>query len=187
MVSFFALCLSCLNAGGRMIYALGRHGILPEATGGSHKTNETPHVAVTIMAVVAFGVPTAMIFGKVAPLDAFNFVGTLAAFGFLVAYFLTTVAAPVYLKSLGQLKAGHLGMAGAAILLMMIPAVGSVWPLPPAPVLYFPYLFLAYLAVGIVWILAFYGRKPTASESIRRDLDQSHARFQPALPIEAAE
>jgi amino acid transporter len=139
------------------------------------------------MSVVAFAVPTAMIIGKVAPLDAFNFVGTLAAFGFLVAYFLTTIAAPVYLKSLGQLKPGHLGMAGVAVLLMLIPAVGSVWPVPPAPVVYFPYLFLAYLAVGIVWVLAFYGRTPAASETIRRDLDQSHARFQPAMAIKAAE
>ena len=186
MVRFFALCLSCVNAGGRLIYALGRHGILPEATGGAHKTNETPHVAVSIMSAIAFLVPTAMILGKVAPLDAFNFVGTLAAFGFLVAYFLITVAAPVYLKALGQLKAGHLGMAGAAILLMLLPAVGSVYPVPPAPVLYFPYLFLAYLAVGIVWVLIFYGRKPTASETIRLDLDQSHARFQPAMVLEAA-
>jgi amino acid transporter len=186
MVSFFALCLSCVNAGGRMIYALGRHGILPEATAGSHKTNETPHVAVTIMSVIAFSVPTLMIISKIAVLDAFNFVGTLAAFGFLVAYFLTTVATPVYLRSLGQLKAGHLGMAGAAILLMLIPAVGSVWPVPPAPVLYFPYIFLAYLAVGVVWVFAFYGRKPAASETIRHDLDQSHDRFQGALPMQVA-
>jgi len=186
MVSFFALCLSCVNAGGRLIYALGRHGILPESTGGSHKTNETPHIAVTVMSAVAFLVPTAMILAKVAPLDAFNFVGTLAAFGFLVAYFLITVAAPVYLRALGQLKAGHLGMAGAAIVLMLIPAVGSVYPVPAAPVLYFPYLFLAYLAVGVIVVLAFYGRKPAASETIRRDLDLAHDRFQPALVLEAA-
>jgi amino acid transporter len=186
MVSFFALCLSCVNAGGRVIYAMGRHGLLHSATADAHKTNETPHVAVTVMSVVAFGVPGAMVLNHIAPLDAFNYVGTLAAFGFLVPYFLITVSAPAYLASLGQLKIGHLAMAGAAILLLLIPAVGSVYPVPPAPVRYFPYLYLAYLAAGLAWVLFFYGRKPTASETIRRDLDQAHERFQPGLAVEAA-
>ena len=61
--------------------------------------------------------------------------------------------------------------------LLAIPAVGSVYPVPPAPVMYFPYLFLAYLAVGIVWILSFYRRRPSASVTIRRDLQLAHDRF----------
>ena len=32
MVSFFALCLSCINAGSRVIFAMGRHGIFHSAT-----------------------------------------------------------------------------------------------------------------------------------------------------------
>ena len=32
MVSFFALCLSCINAGARVIYAMGRHGLFHTAT-----------------------------------------------------------------------------------------------------------------------------------------------------------
>ena len=70
---------------------------------------------------------------------------------------------------------GVMGVGGGVLLL--IPAVGSVYPLPPAPVLYFPYAFLVYLAVGVAWILTFYGRKPTASETVREDLDKTHASF----------
>ncbi len=55
--------------------------------------------------------------------------------------------------------------------------MGSVYPVPPAPVMYFPYLYLAYLAVGIVWILSFYKRQPSASLSIREDLQLAHDRF----------
>jgi len=57
MISFFALCLSCLNAGARVIYAMGRHGIFHAATATAHAQNETPHIAVTVMAAIAFGVP----------------------------------------------------------------------------------------------------------------------------------
>ena len=53
----------------------------------------------------------------------------------------------------------------------------GVWPLPPAPVLYFPYIFLVYMAIGVIWVLTHYGRKPAASEVVRKDLDYTHAQF----------
>ena len=177
MLSFFALCLSCISAGGRIVYAMGRHGLLPTATGSSHATNETPHIAVTLMALIAFIVPAVALLDKVAPLDLFNYVGTCAAFGFMVAYCLITVAAPVYLKKLGELKPIHLIGCGASLLLLTIPAIGSVYPVPAAPVSYFPYLFLVYLGIGIAWIVAFHRRQPGAGGLIKEDLDLSHGRF----------
>ena len=79
MVSFFALCLSCINAGSRVIFAMGRHGLFHSATADTHDKNETPHIAVTLMALLAFGIPTIAILNHVAPLDLFNYVGTCAA------------------------------------------------------------------------------------------------------------
>ncbi len=38
------------------------------------------------------------------PLTAFGDAGTLAAFGFLLAYYLITLAAPMYLKKIGELR-----------------------------------------------------------------------------------
>ena len=181
MLSFFALCMSCINAGGRVIYAMGRHGLFHSATAGSHEKNETPHVAVSLMAVLAFGVPTAMKLGGVAPLDAFNDVGTCAAFGFVVAYALVTVAAPVYLKRIGELKAKDIFGCAAALALLAIPAVGSVYPIPDPPLNYFPYGFLVYLAIGITWILYCYRRKPTASDLVQADLERIHASFEDAV------
>jgi amino acid transporter len=179
MLSFFALNLSCISAGGRVIYAMGRHGIFPQATATAHATNETPHIAVTVMAVLSFSIPTAAtIFGHVALLDLFNDVGTCAAFGFVVAYGLVSAAAPAYLKKIGELTAKDWAGCIASLLLLAVPAVGSVYPVPSPPVNYFPYAFLVYLAVGILWIVAFHHRQPTASTMIKEDLDQSHARYQ---------
>jgi amino acid transporter len=180
MVSFFALCMSCLNAGGRVIYAMGRHGLFHASTAHSHETNETPHIAVILMSVLAFSVPSAMIIGGVAPLDAFNDVGTCAAFGFIVAYGLVTLAAPVYLKRLGEMKGSHVFGCVAALILLAIPAVGSVYPIPDPPVKYFPYGFLVYMAIGIIWIMSVYRRKPKAMEVVQADLERSHARFKDA-------
>jgi amino acid transporter len=46
LVSFFALALSCMNSGARVVFQMGRHGFFHEATGNAHTTNETPHVAI---------------------------------------------------------------------------------------------------------------------------------------------
>lgn len=181
MVSFFALCLSCLNAGARVIYAMGRHGLFHAATAEAHPSNETPHVGVTLMAIVAFAIPAIATLDKVATLDLFGDVGTCAAFGFMVAYFLITIAAPAYLKNLGELRVRDMIGCGASILLLIVPAVGSVYPIPPAPVMYFPYAFLAYLALGVAWILLFYQRSPSASSRIRGDLERVHRRFQQSI------
>jgi len=186
MVSFFALCLSCVNAGGRVIYAMGRHGIFHAATALSHEKNETPHVAVTLMALLAFAVPAAAVIGGVAPLDCFNYVGTCAAFGFIVAYALVTVAAPVYLKRLGELKGTDVAACVAALVLLAVPAVGSVYPVPDPPVNYFPYLFLVYLAAGIGWILFFYRRTPTAAALVQADLDRIHSQYLGTGSVEPA-
>jgi len=98
------------------------------------------------MAVIALVVPAVQRSSHVALLDIFNDVGTCAAFGFIVAYTLITVAAPAYLKRLGELRTRHWVGCGASLLLLTIPAVGSVYPIPAAPVSYFPYVFLLYLA-----------------------------------------
>ncbi len=160
MISFFALNLSCLNAGGRVIYSMGQQGLFHSATADSHATNETPHVAVIIMGGISFLAPTISVLRGMAPLDVFNDAGTLAAFGFLLPYILVSIAAPVYLKSIGAFKPWHLALAAASLILLTIPTVGSVYPVPPAPVKYFPYLFLAYLIIGGSWIKFRHSRLP---------------------------
>jgi amino acid transporter len=152
MVSFFALNLSCLNAGARIIYIMGQQGLFHKFTADSHHINETPHIAVFIMGALSFGVPTIGLMNGMAVGDMFNDAGTLAAFGFIVAYILVTIAAPFYVKSLGQLKPGHIVICAISLVLLLVPTIGSVYPVPPAPVKYFPYMFAAYFIIGGIWI-----------------------------------
>jgi amino acid transporter len=180
MVSFFALCLSCINAGGRVIFAMGRHGLFHPATADAHQRNATPHIAVTIMAAIAFLAPASAAISNIAPLDIFNYAGTLAAFGFLLPYVLITLAAPAYLTKLSQRRPIDVLICVASLALLVIPAVGSVYPVPAAPVMYFPYLYLAYIAAGVAWILHVRRRKPEALAEILQDLDLAHARHQVA-------
>ena len=52
------------------------------------------------------------------------------------------IAAPLYLKKIGELKTKDIVvLPRSALALLLIPAVGSVYPVPAPPVNYFPYIF----------------------------------------------
>jgi len=174
MISFFSLALSCLNAGARILYPMGRLGVFHQSIGSSHETNETPHVAVTVMALLIFLVPVSMVtLFKLEILDAFNDAGTFGAFGFLGAYFLISLAAPAYLKRRGQLAPRDAALAAASVVLLLVPAAGSVYPVPSWPVNIFPYIFLGYLAIGLAWFMVLRNR-PDFAESIRNRVSDDH-------------
>jgi amino acid transporter len=175
MASFFALALSCMNAGSRVMLAMGRHGIFHSATSRTHSKHETPHMALLVMAIFMFVVVTACrVVFKLEVLDEFNDAGTMGAFGFVGAYTLVTLAAPFYLKKCGELKAKDIGWCGAALVLLMIPAIGSVYPVPPAPVNYFPYIFLGYLLIGVIRVIALKIQAPERMTAIRDQVRSQH-------------
>ena len=57
------------------------------------------------------------------------------------------------IKSLGDLKAKDVVWSVAGLVMLMIPAIGSVYPVPPAPYNWLPYLYLGYLVAGVAWFL----------------------------------
>jgi len=162
MLSFFALALACLNSGARVMFAMGRHDFFPRSTSSVQKVHETPHVALAVVSVLMFGVAAICkmkTFGMEV-LDIFNDAGTMGAFGFLGAYFLVTLAAPAFLKKRGELTVKDVVFCAAGVLLMCIPAVGSVYPVPAPPQNYYPYVFLGYLVLGGLRVLLMYIAKP---------------------------
>jgi len=175
MFSFFALALSCMNAGARVMFAMGRHDFFHKSTSTAHEKHGTPHVALAVMAVVMFAVVTISKFAfGWAVLDEFNNAGTMGAFGFLGAYFLISIAAPVFLKKRGELKTKDVGLCVAALVLMLIPAVGSVYPVPAAPVNAFPYVFAAYLFFGYARVMAMQHQRAKRLEEIDDEVKKMH-------------
>ena len=180
MVSFFSLALSCMGAGARVLYPMGRYGVLHASVGRSHGRNETPHIAVTVMAALIFAIAGSIYHFHQNVLDVFGWAGTFGAFGFLFAYFFISVAAPLYLKKEGTLTPANIALSVTACVLLLVPAVGSVWPVPPAPVNHFPYIFLAYFLVGLAWFMSLHLRSPETVREIERDIEATHGGFRPA-------
>jgi len=171
MVSFFALTLSCVNSGSRILMPLGKHGFVHKKLHGTHATNLTPHTCIGLY----YGLLIAGVFawhglgGSV--LTMFNDAGTLAATGFLFAYFMTVAAAPVYLRKLGELKSGNVLIAVVGFLLLLVPAVGLFYPLPPSPVDLFPAFFAGYMLIGGTWLFALNRLNPGTLGEIEGSLE----------------
>ena len=180
MFSFFALAMSCMNAGARVLFTMGRYGIFPISMGSSHKHNLTPHVAITVFAVAQYLIPTVFTLAsykaiggwQMAPIDAFNDAGLFGAMGFCGAYVLISLATPFYLKKIGQLKPYHIAISAIALVLLVVPIVGTVWPVPPYPQNFFPYIFGLYVLIGVAVV---YLRSHSAGkiEEIREALQTS--------------
>jgi amino acid transporter len=186
MVSFFALTLSCVNSGSRILMPLAKHGFVHRKLHGTHSTNLTPDSCIALY----YGALIAEVFiwhglgGSV--LTMFNDAGTLAATGFLFAYFMTVAAAPFYLKRLGELKRSHVGIAVAGFVLLLVPLVGLFYPLPAFPVDAFPAIFAVYMLAGGCWLFVLNKRVPGTLTAIESSLEaalQEHSR--PASDVEA--
>lgn len=188
MISFFACALACINAGARIAFSMAQHGIFDPRLGHAHGTNRTPHIAVTIAAAIVFLIPTVTTMFGVKPLDNYAYAGTISTYGFLTAYVLISIAAPIYLARRGQLRLPNLMVSVLAVMFMLIPIVGSlgipgknflseIFPIPAAPYNVLPYFFLLYLVLGAVWFAMIRSRSPQIIAQIETDIEASHQRF----------
>lgn len=146
VMSFFACALATTTALVRVLFSLSRDGVAPAAVGRTHSRFHTPHVAlasalpVTVAALavpVALGVPTG---------TALVVLLTVATCGFLVAYLLVCLAAPVFLRRIDELTWPAVAASAVIvpILLIVLVAFVMVSPLPGA--------VLGGVAVlGLVW------------------------------------
>ncbi|MBV9645878.1 MAG: APC family permease [Candidatus Eremiobacteraeota bacterium] len=153
LFSSFSVALASLNGGARVIFTMGRSGLLSRRLGTTHDLHKSPHVALSLFALANFAVAALMlVVFRLSPNDAFNDTATLSAFGFVAIYLFIAVGAPFYLRRRGEMRPKHVALAVVTVLLLLLPAWGSVYPVPPAPANLFPYLFLAYFVIGAAWL-----------------------------------
>jgi amino acid transporter len=146
-------CLSivtaAVNGAARALLMMGRTGLMPAAFGVTHPRFETPGRAlIAIAAIVAAISGGALALGR-APVDAFGDCATLCSYGFVIVYGAVAVGASVYLRRRGELRRRNVTISAIAVAFLIVPAIGSVYPVPPWPANLYPIGFVLYLAVGI--------------------------------------
>jgi amino acid transporter len=171
LVSFFSCALACITAGARVLFLMGKRGALHSLLGRAHTSNRTPHRAVVVSGVAAFlplGILTCL---GVGASEVYGLTGTLATFGFLTAYILVSIAAPIFLRAEGRLTVRDGAVSALALFAMVIAFMGNVYPVPPPPYNYLPYVYLGLLLTGFIWSILLNARASAFAKKIEVDLD----------------
>jgi amino acid transporter len=166
LVSLFAGTLACITAAARVLMRMSHDGLAHSSFGKTHLRNQTPNRAVVITGIAAV-LPVAILAGRGASgLDVYGWMGSLATYGFIVAYALVCLALPRYLREKAVFRPGAQVIPWLAGLAMALALAGNFYPVPEGPYGKLPYIYLAYLMAGLAWF-AIRGRgKPSASAAV---------------------
>ena len=169
--SMFACALACLTAGSRMLLSLGHDGLLPKMFTHTSKHTKAPGVAIWAVAIPMTVIPVAYIAAGSSDAGLSSEEGTLATYGFMLAYALVALAAPLYLRKIGENKslAWMIGVLGAVTMLFVfyvnwIPTAipNDIFPPLAGSFKALPYVFLVWTAVGLIWYFVIKFTRPDA-------------------------
>lgn len=152
-VSMFACVLACTTAAARVMLRMAHSGLLPDAFGETHRKFGTPGRGVALAGAAMFASTLGMAIDGVGAADIYGRLGAIAVFGFLTVYGLVAVALPFARRALGQHSHSVAVISWITVLVMVAGAIGSLYPVPEGPAFWFPFIYLAYMAMGMSWFL----------------------------------
>jgi amino acid transporter len=151
-VSMFACTLACVNAGSRMLFTVAADGLAPRPLQRTHPRHATPARAILTIVAPMIGVPLLFVILGHPLLAVDGWMGTLATFGFMLAYALVAVAAPAFLRREGTANRTAWITGGAAAASMAFVFWVNWLPQVPHNTLFsplaFPYTILPYVFFG---------------------------------------
>jgi amino acid transporter len=174
MLSAFVVCVGCATAGTRTLFAMGREGVLPSWLGQTHPTFRTPAnatlavagVSTVLAAFVGFVMGQDALGGQ--PITVYYFFATLGTLPVIVVYIGLCLGGAVFFKqtqrSYNPLL--HLVVPVVGALLFAAALYGSIYPTPPHPLNYTPYITLIWIILGLVVLSMLRSRKPEAVQRI---------------------
>src|ERR1700735_2311797 len=151
LVSLFAGTLACITAAARVLLLMAHNGLAHGSLSATHAQHQTPGRAIVITGVAAL-LPVAVLAARGASgLDVYGWLGSLATYGFIVAYALVCVALPRYLRHHGVFRPGAPIIPWLAFVAMLAALIGNLYPVPEGPYGKLPYIYLIYLGAGLFW------------------------------------
>ncbi len=164
--SAIAVGLACTNSASRVMYTMGRAGTLPARFASIHPLHRTPTYAIGFQQV--FGIVAMLLVGLLMrPEYIFGFLETISALAAIVLYVMANLALTSYMRrvhpdrfSLWQ----HVVVPWAATLALVPVLFITLYPLPDWPYDLAPYLFIAGMLAGLVYMRSREARDPGALE-----------------------
>ena len=156
VASGFVAALGGTNLTSRTLFAMGRDGGLPKAFAYTHPKFRTPWVGIAFSLVLTV-VLTATLARHYGPITYFLFLATTASLGILTVYILVALSGII---AFWQETVDQEGVLKRVVYDILVPSVAivicaytiykSIWPRPPAPISYAPWIAGTWLLIGIV-------------------------------------
>jgi amino acid transporter len=166
--SSFGCSLATINQGSRVLMSLGRNGLLPQSVGSVHPNYRTPHVAASIITLIALAVALAagIVWGT---LLGFTVLAITLTAGALMIYTLGNIALPVFYRR--EARSEFNWLWHALLPVIAIGLLGYVFYRNFFPVLDYPlnlpgFFALGWAAIGIVLVLVGSALRPQALQAV---------------------
>jgi len=165
LVSLFAGSLAGIIAASRVLLQMSHNGLTHGSLRATHARNETPTGATIVTGLAAF-LPVAILAVRGASgVDVYGWLGMLAVYGFVVSYALVCFALPGYLRDHhGVVSLATKTIPYIACLAMVYAVVANLYPAQEGVYGKLPYVFLAYLAVVVLFFVFRTRAKPSVME-----------------------
>lgn len=178
MISAFASGVGLFTAASRMLFALGRDGFGPPAVARVHRRYGSPYVALATAVLPGIALAVILFVGGLSAAAVFGDLGVLGVLALLVAYVITQVAAIRLFARERLWRPWQFVIPVLAIVTLGYTLYANVYPVPPAPVRYFPYIVAIWILLGVVIAVALPGLsakigRSFTEEGIPESLSQS--------------
>lgn len=154
LVSLFAGTLACITAAARVLLLMAHNGLAHSSLRNTHIRNATPSRGILVTGIAAVLPVVILALRGASGLDVYGWLGSLATYGFIVTYALVSISLPRYLRELGVFHAGSQFIPVLAFVAMLLALAGNLYPIPEGPYGKLPLIYLAYLALGMIWFFA---------------------------------
>ncbi|GEL16529.1 APC family permease [Pseudonocardia asaccharolytica] len=156
-MSFFACALATGSALVRVLFSMARDGIAPAAFGATHRRYRTPHVAIAVALPIAAGVPALLLALGMPAGRVLSELLTVATVGYLVAYLLVCLAAPLFLRRIGELTTPPVVVTAVIVPILLVVLIAFVVSSLGRPL---PIVAGLLVVVGAVWLVWLRLRRP---------------------------
>jgi amino acid transporter len=149
-ISTFACALASADGAARVLFSLGRDERLPSRLAALHPQHNSPHWALGVSMVLGLLIAAAFVPFTNSPSDVYGWSGALATLAVIIAYGMTSIAAAIYFwkEDIARKRYYQFLPLVVAVPLLAYTFYSQIIPVPPAPLRYWPYVMLVFLAVG---------------------------------------
>ncbi len=165
-----ASCIGIHNSTVRLLYSLGRDGILPRAFAKVHPNRRSPWVAASFQA--GFSVVLGLIFGYLVfgdPATTYGYFGGLGTLAVLFVYIFINVSVFLYFyrkerENFSFVRHALIPLVATAA--VCLPIRGLVYPVPDPPYNLWPYLLAVWVLIGFLVLFVISRRRPELVEAM---------------------